>query len=204
MRNVIYLIFRLFSINFQIHQTSHLNWAILSTVVIFIRGGAELLSRGDYPQSSNRGCRERLSRPPIKQFPASRSPISCYLYLLNWQKFAFDHRENLVSFSRRINALVSSSSFLFFSRLGSYHFHDRPYFHPTTPSGAPPLLRDRVPFVASRFHSHVFFTTTVHMHSKVALWLPFCTFNYFCGSFQNWKSVFRNVLVVHCWSRLSA
>lgn len=122
MRNVIYLIFRLFSINFQIHQTSHLNWAILSTVVIFIRGGAELLSRGDYPQSSNRGCRERLSRPPIKQFPASRSPISCYLYLLNWQKFAFDHRENLVSFSRRINALVSSLRPFFFRVLARIIF----------------------------------------------------------------------------------
>ena len=95
MRNVIYLIFRLFSINFQIHQTSHLNWAILSTVVIFIRGGAELLSRGDYPQSSNRGCRERLSRPPIKQFPASRSPISCYLYLLD-HTFTRQHRRGLL------------------------------------------------------------------------------------------------------------
>lgn len=61
--------------------------------------------REDYPQSSNRGCRERLSRPPIKQFPctATRSLISYYLYTLKFAEIRvwssrtrFRFREGLI------------------------------------------------------------------------------------------------------------
>lgn len=158
--------------------------------------------REDYPQSSNRGCRERLSRPPIKQFPctATRSLISYYLYILKLAEIRV--RSSRTRFRFR-EGLILSLFFFFFHVLARIIFTTDYTFTRQHQSGAPPLLRDRVPFVASRFHSHVFF---IQLCIRKWPFVPFCTFNYFCGSFQNWKSVFGNLCwyVVHCWSRLSA
>lgn len=192
LRNVIYLIFRLFSINFQIHQTSHLNWAILSTVVIFIqRSGirwrppllTEIIRsrRIEVAESASHGRQLNNFRSGTEIFDLL---MPDYSHFLNLQKFAFDHREP-VSFSRTINTILV----LFFHALARIIFTtEHTFTRQHTVTGAPLLLRDRVPFVASiptyfSFYDYAFESG------------PFCTFNYFCGSFQNWKSAFGNL----CW-----
>lgn len=123
--------------------------------------------REDYPQSSNRGCRERLSRPPIKQFPctATRSLISYYLYILKLAEIRV--RSSRTRFRFREGLILSLFFFFFFSCLGPYHFHDRLYFHPTTPvrgssfvTGSRAFCRISLPF------PRIFHTA---MHSKVTL-----------------------------------